>query len=360
MEERHARLLAQYRQLNERLTDPALIADAGAYAKLARQVTQMQPSGELAATLEQVEAALAQARALAADPSEDAEMRQLAADEAAGLEGRAQQVAAELDQALVPSGERDGSVVVEIRPGTGGEEGALFAAALLRMYMHYAERKGWQAEVLELQETELGGVKEAVLGLSGLGVEERMHLESGVHRVQRVPATETQGRIHTSAATVAVLPEPSEVEVEIDPGDLKIDTFRSGGAGGQHVNKTESGVRITHLPTGIVAICTDERSQHKNRDKAMRVLRARVHDVVAGRAAAKLAQTRKAQVGSGDRSERIRTYNFPQGRLTDHRIGLTLYRLDGIMAGDLDEVTTALVEAERSARLEAGGGSDDA
>jgi peptide chain release factor 1 len=353
VEERHARLIAQYRELSARLADPALFGEPQAYAGLARQVSQLERAYAIAERLEAAERELADAEALAADASVEPEMAVLARDEAAQLEARAAALAADLDQALVPSGEQDGSVVIEIRPGTGGEEGALFAGALLRMYGRYAERRGWGVETLELQETDLGGVKEAVLGVSGVGVEERLHLESGVHRVQRVPATETQGRIHTSAATVAVLPEPTEIDVEISPDDLKIDTFRSGGAGGQHVNKTESGVRILHIPTGILAICTDERSQHKNREKAMRVLRARVHDAVASREAEKVARERRSQVGSGDRSERIRTYNFPQGRVTDHRIGLTLYRLEAVMDGDLDELTQALLEAERNARLEA-------
>jgi peptide chain release factor 1 len=354
MEERHARLLARYRELTARLGDGRLIADPQAYARVAREAAQLEAAAERAASLERLEAELTQARVLANEAGDDAELALLAQDEVARLGERIAALAAEIDQALAPSGEREGSVVVEIRPGTGGEEGALFAGDLLRMYTRYAERRGWTAEVLDLQETDLGGVKEAVLGVSGRGAAERLHLESGVHRVQRVPATETQGRIHTSAATVAVLPEPTEVEIEIAPEDLKIDTFRSGGAGGQHVNKTESGVRIIHIPTGIMAVCTDERSQHKNREKAMRVLRARVHDALASREAAKVAQARRSQVGSGDRSERIRTYNFPQGRVTDHRIGLTLYRLQAILDGDLDELTDALLEAERNARLEAG------
>ena len=352
MEERHARLIDQYRELSARLADPALLSDSQAYARSARQLAKLEAPYALAAALERAERDLAEARALAVDSGGDAEMAALAAEEAKTLEGRVASLAAELDQALVPSGESEGSVVVEIRPGTGGEEGALFAGSLLRMYVRYAERRGWDLETLELQETDLGGVKEAVLGIEGQGVEERLHLESGVHRVQRVPATETQGRIHTSAATVAVLPEPTEIDVQIAPEDLKIDTFRSGGAGGQHVNKTESGVRIIHLPTGIMAICTDERSQHKNRDKAMRVLRARLHDALSAQEAQKVAQARRSQVGSGDRSERIRTYNFPQGRVTDHRIGLTLYRLEAILDGDLEELTQALMDAERNARLE--------
>jgi len=351
VEERYERIRTRYREVTAKLSDPEAFRDPEAYAAWAREAAQLRDVAERCETLAQLERQRGEALRLAADPGEDADLRALARDEAATLAADIERLQESIDRMLVPDGEREGSVVVEIRPGTGGEEGALFAADLMRMYVRYAERRGWQVEVLDLEETDLGGVKEAVLGIAGRGAEERLHLESGVHRVQRVPATEAQGRIHTSAATVAVLPEPTEVEVQIAPEDLKIDTFRSGGAGGQHVNKTESGVRITHLPTGIVAICTDERSQHKNRDKAMRVLRARVRDHMVQAQQSKVAQVRKAQVGTGDRSERIRTYNFPQGRVTDHRIGLTLYRLEAVMDGDLDELTDALLEAERRAWL---------
>jgi peptide chain release factor 1 len=359
VEERHARLLARYRQLSASLVDAHLLQDPQAYARVAKEAAQLAQPAALCEELERLEAQLQDAQAVAQNPQEDEEVRALAREEMEELRRRLRDVEEAVDRALLPQGEGVSSVVVEIRPGTGGEEGALFAADLMRMYTRYAERKGWQVEVLGLQETDLGGVKEAVLAISGRGVQERLHLESGVHRVQRVPVTEAQGRIHTSAATVAVLPEPTEIEVQIRPEDLKIDTFRSGGAGGQHVNKTESGVRITHLPTGIVAVCTDERSQHKNRDKAMRVLRARVHDALTQQQQSQLAAQRRSQVGSGDRSERIRTYNFPQNRVTDHRIGLTLYRLESVLDGDLDELTDALLEAERLARLEvsAGGGA---
>jgi peptide chain release factor 1 len=239
--------------------------------------------------------------------------------------------------------------MIEIRPGTGGDEAALFAADLLRMYSRYAEAKGWRLEIVDLQETELGGVREVTARIEGEGVFARLKYESGVHRVQRVPATESGGRIHTSAATVAVLPEAEAVEIDIPAGDIRIDTMRSSGAGGQHVNTTDSAVRITHLPTGIV-VTSSEKSQHRNREIAMQVLRARLYDLERRRAADAMAADRKAQVGSGDRSERIRTYNFPQGRMTDHRINLTLYRLDQIMAGDLDEVIDAL-SADAQARL---------
>ena len=244
------------------------------------------------------------------------------------------------------------NVIVEIRGGAGGEEAALFSAVLFRMYSMYAERHGWQTELLNVNETELGGYKEISFMISGDGAYSRLKYESGVHRVQRVPETETQGRVHTSTATVAVLPEVDDVEIEINPKDLQIDTFRSSGAGGQHINKTSSAIRITHLPTGMVVECQDERSQFKNKDKAMRVLRSRLYEIEQAKQDAQVAADRRSQVGTGDRSERIRTYNYPQGRVTDHRIGLTLYRLDDILNGDLDEVIDALVAADRAAKLE--------
>ena len=257
----------------------------------------------------------------------------------------------ELKLLLLPKDPNDRkNVILEIRAGTGGEEAALFSASLFRMYSMYAETKRWKTEILNANETELGGYKEISFMITGEGAYSRMKYESGVHRVQRVPETETQGRIHTSTVTVAVLPEAEDVEVEINPSDLKIDTFRSGGAGGQHINKTDSAIRITHLPTGLVVECQDERSQYKNKDKAMKVLKSRLLE--AEREKNEVAQERKSQVGTGDRSERIRTYNFPQGRLTDHRIGLTLYRLEDVMNGNLDEVIDALITADRAAKLE--------
>lgn len=356
MHERHERVLERYREITARLADPEALRDAEAYAALAREAAQQSDVAERCALLADREAAREEALRVGRESAEDDELRAMAEAEAAELTEEIEGLTAVIDEKLLPRAGGRASVVVEIRPGTGGEEGALFAADLFRMYTRYAERRHWQVEVLEFQETDLGGVKEAELGISGQAVGDRLHLESGVHRVQRVPTTETQGRIHTSAATVAVLDEPTEIEVQIAPDDLKIDTFRSGGAGGQHVNKTESGVRITHLPTGIVAICTDERSQFKNRDKAMRVLRARIRDQRTQAEHSRVAQERRAQVGSGDRSERIRTYNFPQGRVTDHRIGLTLYRLDAVMDGDLDELTDGLLAAERQALLDAAQG----
>ena len=267
------------------------------------------------------------------------------------LKERIPEMEARLRIALLPKDAADARpAIVEIRPGTGGEEAALFAGDLLRMYQKYAESMGWRFELLELSETELGGVKEAMARIEGEGVFARLKFESGVHRVQRVPETEAGGRIHTSAATVAVLPEAEDVEIDIPAGDIRIDTMRSSGAGGQHVNTTDSAVRITHIPTGIV-VTSSEKSQHQNRANAMAVLRARLYDMERMRADDARAADRKAQVGSGDRSERIRTYNFPQGRMTDHRIGLTLYRLGEIMAGDLTEVTDALIAEDQAAKL---------
>ena len=261
----------------------------------------------------------------------------------------------ELTILLLPKDPNDGrNVIMELRCGVGGEEGALFAHSLLRMYTMYAQSRGWKTELVSLNETELGGVKECSVLIEGEGAFSRLKFESGVHRVQRVPETESGGRIHTSAATVAVLPEAEEVELEIDPRELQIDTYRSSGAGGQHVNKTESAIRITHLPTGLVVECQDERSQYKNKDKAMKVLRSRLLEMEREKQSAATAAERKSQVGSGDRSERIRTYNFPQGRVTDHRIGLTLYKIDAIMDGALDELIDALVTADQAEKLKNG------
>jgi len=290
---------------------------------------------------------LAEAEAMLADP----EMRALAEEEIGRLRAEIPALEAELRVALLPRDAADARpAILEIRPGTGGEEAALFAADLLRMYQRHAEAQGWRFELLDLQSTELGGVREAVARIEGEGVFARLKYESGVHRVQRVPETEAGGRIHTSAATVAVLPEAEEVDIDIPAADIRIDTMRSSGAGGQHVNTTDSAVRITHLPTGIV-VTSSEKSQHQNRANAMAVLRARLYDAERSRQEGARAAERRAQVGTGDRSERIRTYNFPQGRMTDHRINLTLYRLGAIMEGDLSEVIDALVADDQARRL---------
>ena len=276
----------------------------------------------------------------------------MASDEMSAAKNDIESISEELKILLLPRDPNDDrSVIVEIRGGAGGEEAALFAYNLYRMYNMYAEKRGWKTEIVSLNETELGGFKEVSFTIDGDGAYSRLKFESGVHRVQRVPETETQGRIHTSTATVAVLPEADEVELEIDPKDLKIDTFRSSGAGGQHINKTSSAIRVTHLPTGTVVECQDERSQYKNKDKALRVLRARLLDAKVAAQNAEIAANRKSQVGTGDRSERIRTYNYPQLRVTDHRIGLTIYRLFDVLNGDLDEIIDALIAADRAEKL---------
>ncbi|MCR9150317.1 MAG: peptide chain release factor 1 [Rhodobacteraceae bacterium] len=316
-------------------------------AELSREYSDLKPVVAEIAAWRQARTDLAEAEAMLDDP----EMRALAEDEIPALKARIPEMEQRLRVALLPKDAADARpAILEIRPGTGGEEAALFAGDLLRMYQRHAEAHGWRFDLLELAETELGGVKEAMARIEGEGVFARLKYESGVHRVQRVPETESGGRIHTSAATVAVLPEAAEVEIDIPAADIRIDTMRASGAGGQHVNTTDSAVRITHVPTGIV-VTSSEKSQHQNRANAMAVLRARLYDMERSRADAERAADRKAQVGTGDRSERIRTYNFPQGRMTDHRINLTLYRLDQVMQGDLDEVIDALVADDQARRL---------
>ncbi|MFU8883305.1 MAG: peptide chain release factor 1 [Rhodobacterales bacterium] len=318
----------------------------GDLAALGREYAELRPVLAQIDAWRSLRRDLDEAEAMLADP----EMRALAEEELPLLRARLPEVEKALQLALLPRDAADARpAMIEIRPGTGGDEAALFAADLLRMYQRHAEARGWSFQIIELQETELGGIREVVARIAGEGVFARLKFESGVHRVQRVPTTESGGRIHTSAATVAVLPEAEEVDVSIDPNDIRIDTMRSSGAGGQHVNTTDSAVRITHIPTGIV-VTSSEKSQHRNREIAMGVLRARLFDQQRQQRDSARAATRKSQVGSGDRSERIRTYNFPQGRMTDHRINLTLYRLDQIMQGDLDEVIDALI-AEHQAGL---------
>ena len=318
-------------------------------AAIAREYAELKPVVALIADWQGTQAAITEAQAMLADP----EMRDLAADELHRLREALPLQEQQLRLALLPRDAADARpAILEIRPGTGGEEAALFAADLLRMYQRHAEAQGWQVEVMDLSPTELGGLREAVVRIAGEGVFARLKYESGVHRVQRVPTTESGGRIHTSAATVAVLPEAEEVEIDIPTADIRIDTMRSSGAGGQHVNTTDSAVRITHLPTGIV-VTSSEKSQHQNRANAMAVLRARLYDLERSRADAARSADRRTQVGSGDRSERIRTYNVPQGRLTDHRINLTLYALDRVMEGDLVEIIDALTAHDQAERLAA-------
>ncbi len=320
------------------------------FAKASKELSDLEPVVERIDELRAAERAKDEAEALMADP----EMRALAEAELYGLKDRLPALLQEIRLALLPRDEADArSAILEVRPAAGGDEAGLFAAELFGMYQKYAAAKGWRVEVLEYADNELGGIKEATAEVTGRNVFARLKYESGVHRVQRVPATESQGRIHTSTATVAVLPEAEEADVEINDGDLRIDVYRASGAGGQHVNKTESAVRITHLPTGVVVAMQEERSQHKNRAKAMKVLRSRLYENQRSSLAATRAADRKGQVGSGDRSERIRTYNFPQGRVSDHRIGLTLHNIEKIMQGELDEIVDRLTAEDQAARLAA-------
>ena len=321
-----------------------------AYAKASKELSELTPVEERIADLRAAEQAQSEAETLLRDP----EMRELAEAELDELKGRIPTLEHEIRLALLPKDEADErAAILEIRPAAGGDEAALFATELFGMYQRYAGLRGWRFEILEYNDTDLGGLKEGIAEITGRSVFARLKYESGVHRVQRVPATENQGRIHTSTVTVAVLPEAEEVDVQVDEGDLRIDVYRASGAGGQHVNKTDSAVRITHLPSGIVVAMQEERSQHKNRAKAMKILRARLYEQQRASLAATRAADRKSQVGTGDRSERIRTYNFPQGRVSDHRINLTLYKIDRVMVGELDEFIDALIAEDVAARLAA-------
>ena len=341
----------KYRELESLISDPAVLADMPKWQKLSREHAQLAPVVEKYREYKKVREGLLETKAIF-DDNPDADMRRLAEDEIAELRPRLEALERELPILLLPKDPNDvKNVIVEIRGGVGGEEAALFAGDLFRMYARYAERRGWRVDVIDKNATEIGGFKEISFSVDGAGAYSFLKYESGTHRVQRVPVTESSGRIHTSAVTVAVLPEAEEVEVEIAPADLRIDTYCASGAGGQYVNRTETAIRITHLPTGIVVQCQDEKSQLKNKEKAMRVLRARILEAAREEQAATVAADRKSQVGSGDRSERIRTYNFPQGRVTDHRIGLTLHKLAAVLDGDLDELLAALITADQAEKL---------
>ena len=345
-------LATRLAELDHLLAAPETAGDMDRFRAYAKEHAEVTPVVERFRAWRQAEADLAAAEELAADPS----MKAYADEERAAARGRMEALERELQAALLPKDANDArNVFVEIRAGTGGDESALFAGDLFRMYARYAERKGWKVEVVSSSPSELGGYREIIARIAGEGAYAKLKFESGGHRVQRVPETEAQGRIHTSACTVAVMPEADPIaDIEINPADLRIDTFRASGAGGQHVNRTDSAVRITHLPTGLVVECQDDRSQHRNRAQAMAVLASRLLDRERSERQRKEAATRKSLVGSGDRSERIRTYNFPQGRVTDHRINLTLYRIDAIVDGDLDEIVTALqneFQAEQLAAL---------
>ncbi|MDP9546524.1 UNVERIFIED_ORG: peptide chain release factor 1 [Burkholderia cepacia] len=356
MQRKLDQLSTRLAELNDLLSRENVTADLDQYRKLTREHAELGPVVEQYALWRQSRSDEAAAQELLADPS----MRDFAEDEIRSAREGMARLETELQKMLLPKDPNDDrNIFLEIRAGTGGDESALFAGDLLRMYLRFAERQRWQVEMMSESASDLGGYKEVIVRIAGQGAYSRLKFESGGHRVQRVPATETQGRIHTSACTVAVMPEADEIgEVEINPADLRIDTFRASGAGGQHINKTDSAVRVTHIPTGIVVECQDDRSQHKNKDRALKVLAARIKDKQYHEQHAKEAATRKSLIGSGDRSERIRTYNFPQGRMTDHRINLTLYRLEAIMDGDLDELIGALV-TEHQAELLASLGEAD-
>ena len=345
------RAVAQrYEEITNRLYQPEVTTQPELYSALMKEANTLCPIAEAYASYTAQQIRLDEVQDMLNDPDRD--LRQLAQDEYNAAKTELERLYEEIKILLLPRDPNDDrNVIVEIRAGAGGEESALFAASLYRMYTMYAEKRGLRPEPINQNDTELGGYKEVSFMIAGDGAYSRFKFESGVHRVQRVPETETGGRIHTSTVTVAVLPEAEEVECDINPADLQIDTYRSSGAGGQHINKTESAIRITHLPTGMVVECQDERSQFKNKDKAMRVLRARLLEQKQQEQQSAIAADRKAQVGTGDRSERIRTYNFPQGRVTDHRIGLTLYKIDSILNGDLDEIIDALITAHRAEQL---------
>ncbi|MCW5299473.1 peptide chain release factor 1 [Herbaspirillum lusitanum] len=345
-------LAERLEELNNLLMQQEATSDMDNYRKMTREHAELGPLVALYHTYVQAANDITTAQELLSDP----DMKEFAQEEINGAKARMEALEADLQKMLLPKDPNDErNIFLEIRAGTGGDESALFAGDLLRMYTRFAERNRWQVEMISASDSEVGGYKEVIVRIAGFGAYSRLKFESGGHRVQRVPATETQGRIHTSACTVAVMPEADEVEdVDINPADIRIDTYRASGAGGQHINKTDSAVRITHMPTGIVVECQDDRSQHKNKASALKVLAARIKDVQLREQQSKEAATRKSLIGSGDRSERIRTYNFPQGRMTDHRINLTLYKLDFILDGDLEELTNALItehQAELLAQL---------
>lgn len=344
----------RYEQIGEELTHPEIVSDNALFRKLMKEHSELTPIVEKYREYAAAKAAEADALEILSESGIDKELKELAEEELKEAKENIAVFSDELKILLLPKDPNDDkNVIVEIRGGAGGEEAALFAAALYRMFSMYAESRRWSIEVMNANETELGGYKEICFMIEGSGAYSRFKYESGVHRVQRVPDTETQGRIHTSTVTVAVLPEAEDVELEINPADLKIDTFRSSGAGGQHINKTSSAIRVTHLPTGTVVECQDERSQFKNKDKALKILRSRLLDVAQREHDEAIASDRRSQVGTGDRSERIRTYNYPQGRVTDHRIGLTLYKLEQVLNGDMDEIVDALITHYRTEALKA-------
>ncbi len=345
----------RFEELEKKISDPEVIADQALWRKLCKEHSDIAPIVEKYREYKLVSDNIAEAKEII-ETSDDKEMKELAEAELADGKEKTEKIEQEIKILLLPKDENDDkNVIMEIRGGAGGDEAALFAADLLRMYSMYAESMHWKVEMLSANETDIGGYKEVSFAINGQGAYSRLKFESGVHRVQRIPSTESGGRIHTSTVTVAVLPEVEEVEIDINPNDLRIDVFRAGGPGGQCVNTTDSAVRITHIPTGIVVSCQDEKSQLKNKEKAMKILRSRVYDMAVSAQNAELSAERKSQVGTGDRSERIRTYNFPQGRVTDHRISLTLHKLDMVLNGDLSEIIDALITADQSEKLKMSG-----
>lgn len=343
----------RYDELNNRLYDPSVAADPNEYSKVMKEVKSIEAIVLKYREYKEILKATEEAREIIEDSSSDKDFREMAMAEIDDCKEKLPEITEELKILLLPKDPNDSrNVIMEIRGGAGGEEAALFCGVLYRMYSMFAEKQGYKTEIINANETELGGFKEISFMINGEGAYSKLKFESGVHRVQRVPETESQGRIHTSTVTVAVLPEAEDVELEINPADLQIDTFRSSGAGGQHINKTESAIRITHIPTGVVVECQDERSQYKNKDKAMKVLKSRLLQAKREEQEDSIAAERKQQVGTGDRSERIRTYNYPQGRVTDHRIGLTLYKIDDILNGNIEEIVDALIAAHRAKQLQ--------
>ncbi len=341
----------RYEEINHKLSDPQVIANQDEYRALMKEHSELDEIVQKYREYKNVNKEIDDAKEMLEDKL-DKDFRDMVEEELKEALEKIQVIKKELKILLVPKDPNDDkNIIVEIRGGAGGEESALFAGVLFRMYTRYAERKGWRTEIMDSNPTELGGFKEVIFSIEGRGAFSRLKFESGVHRVQRVPATEASGRIHTSTVTVAVLPEVEEVDVDINPSDLQIDTYRAGGAGGQHINKTESAIRITHIPSGLVVTCQDERSQYKNKDKAMKVLRSRLYNLAQEQQNSEVAMERKSQVGTGDRSERIRTYNYPQGRVTDHRINLTLYKIEELLDGDIEEIIDALITTDQSQKL---------
>lgn len=349
----------RYEEINHKLSDPDVINNQDEYRKFMKEYSDLEEIVQEYREYKKVTNEIEEARELLNDTL-DKDFRDMVQAEFEEAQEKLEVIKKQLKIMLVPKDPNDDkNVIIEIRGGAGGEEAALFAGVLFRAMTRYAERKRWKTEIMDSNPTELGGFKEVVFSIEGKGAYSRLKFESGVHRVQRVPSTESSGRIHTSTITVAVLPEVEEVDVDINTNDLRIDTYRASGAGGQHINKTDSAIRITHIPTGLVVACQDERSQHKNKDRAMKILRSKLYEMAQQAQNNEVAQDRKSQVGTGDRSERIRTYNYPQGRVTDHRINLTLYKLDQVLDGDLDEIIDALITTDQSEKLGSGAEDED-